>query len=368
MWLRRVRQRRTYEIMKLGPWSYVAKRAPLEALAAILVLTGGAAVLARFSEAWLDPQSLSLFFVVPIVVGAIVYGFRASLAAALLSTVAINFLFVAPRYSLSVARGQDAAALLLFALVAVMVSIIAERARTAELARVNAARESIKIDLLASVSHDLRTPLATIVLTLQSLRKFGEGHAPDTRDELLRLAEGEAERLARLVDTLLDASRIEAGAAPVHLQNVSIADIVAAALEETKREAGQTAISTNIPVDLPSVRADPVLSVRALANILSNALTHAPGAPVLLRASEAGDCVVLTVSDRGPGLGPDPERLFAKFERGVEGDGRRPGLGLGLSLARSLLESQGASITARSDLDAGATFDLRFPLAAAHGD
>lgn len=344
------------------------KRAPLEAAGAVLFLTAVAAAFARLAEAWLDPPSLSLFFVVPIVIVAVGYGFRASLAAALLSTLAINFLFVAPRYSLLVARGQDLAALLLFALVAGIVSVIAEQARAAEEARVHFARESMKTALLSSVSHDLRTPLATIVLTLQSLRKFATEHTADARDELLGLAEREAERLSRLVETLLDASRIEAGATPVQLQDASIAEIIGSALEETVDQAAGASITTAIPDGLPAVRVDPVLSVRALVNVLSNAFAHAPGSPVTLEARDGGSCVVVVVADRGPGLGDDPERLFGTFQRGHDGDGRAPGLGLGLSLARSFLESQGASITARSNDDQGASFELRFPLAVIHGD
>lgn len=354
--------------MRAITWSIVPKRTPLEAVGAVIVFIGAASLLARLAEPWFDPQSLSLFFVVPIVLIAIGYGFRASLAGALLSTLAINFLFVAPRYSLIVAREQDLAALVLFALVGAIVSMIAAQARAAEEARLAAARERIKADLLASVSHDLRTPLATIVFTLQSLQRFAADHAPEARDELLDLAEREARRLAALVDTLLDASRIEAGASPVHVQEASIADIVSAALDETKHDAAATAISTDIPQDLPPVRADPVLAARALANVLSNAFIHASGAPVSVEARRAGDVVVVAVADAGPGLGPDPERLFQKFQRGIEGDGRSPGLGLGLSLARGFLESQGASITARSGEGAGAVFELRFALAGAHGD
>src|SRR5689334_3099570 len=111
--------------MRLPSWSIPAKRAPLEAIGAVVAFVGVAALLARLAETWLDPQSLSLFFVVPIVLLAIGYGFRASLGAALLSTLAINFLFVAPRYSLMVARGQDFGALVLFAIVAAIVSMIA---------------------------------------------------------------------------------------------------------------------------------------------------------------------------------------------------------------------------------------------------
>ena len=321
-------------------------------------MVSAAALLAYFGERLLDPPSLALFFVVPIVLAAIAYGTRASLAASLLSVAAINFLFVEPRYTLAVARAQDAAALALFATVAVVVSIIAERARSAESARVEAARERFKAELLAGVSHDLRTPLSTIIFTLQSLQRFAD-HAPAERAELLGLAESEARRLAELVDVLLTSSRVEAGASPVQLEPVSAGDVVASALRDVKIDGVE--IATSIPDTLPLMSADPALAARALGNVVSNALKYAGRSPISIDARCEAHSVIVEVSDRGPGLGEHPERLFEKFVRGVPGDGRAPGLGLGLSLARSFLTSQGGTLTAANRDGGGAVFTLRFP-------
>ena len=188
-------------------------------------MVAAAALLAHLGERWLDPQSLSLFFVVPIVLIAMRYGLWPSIGAAFLSALAINFLFVAPRYTFVVARAQDVAALALFSIVGALVSVIAAQARAAGLARAEAVRERFKAELLAGVSHDLRTPLATIVFTLQSLQRFAGAHDKDAHDELLSLAEGEARRLAELVDSLLDASRMDLGASPVHLEDASRARV-----------------------------------------------------------------------------------------------------------------------------------------------
>jgi two-component system sensor histidine kinase KdpD len=319
-----------------------------------------AAGLAHFGERWLDAQSLALFFVVPIVLAAISDGLWAALFASLLSVVAINFLFVEPRYTLAVARMQDFGALVLLAAVGGLVSVIAERARAADAARAEAARERFKSELLAGVSHDLRTPLATIVFSLQSLQRFAAEHASEARAELVDLAEGEARRLASLVDTLLDASRVEAGASPVRLEATSVSDVAMAALSDVKNDTASVDLEIDIPEDLPLIAADPALAVRVLANVMSNAAKHASGSPIGLTARSEDHKVLIQVEDRGPGLGDNPERLFEKFVRGAPGDGRSPGLGLGLALARSFMQSQDGALTAANREGGGALFTLSF--------
>ncbi len=336
-------------------------RAQVRPAAVTAAMVGAATLLARFGERWLDPQSLSLFFVVPIVIAAMRYGLGPSLGASVLSVAAINFLFVQPRFTLAVARPQDLGALLLFVAVGVLVSVIAERARMAEEARLEAARERFKAELLAGVSHDLRTPLATILFTLQSLQRFAGDHEPAARNELVGLAEGETRRLAGLVETLLSASRIGAGRTAVQLEPASAGEIVAAALADVAGETADIDVSLSIPDDLPLIAADAALATRALANVISNAAKYGKGSPISVTARCENHDVVVEVADRGPGLGDQSERLFEKFVRGVDADGRAPGLGLGLALARTFMESQGGALTAANRDGGGALFALVFP-------
>ena len=334
----------------------VAWRALARPAAITAAMVGVAALLARLAEQWLDPESLSLFFVVPIVIAATRYGLGPSLGASVLSVAAINFLFVEPRFTLVVARPQDLAALVLFVAVGVLVSLVAERARMADAARLEASRERFKAELLAGVSHDLRTPLATIVFTLQSLQRFAADHGAEARAELLTLAENEARRLSELVETLLSASRIEAGQTPVRLEPASVIEIVSAALADTGVEAARS-----VDADLPLVSADTALATRALANVIGNARKYGNGSPISVSARLADHFVHVDVADRGPGLGENPERLFEKFVRGVDADGRAPGLGLGLALARTFMESQGGALSAANRQGGGAVFTLSFP-------
>lgn len=326
-----------------------------------VAMAAAAAVAAGLGERWLDAQGLALFFVLPVVMAAIRYGWRAALGASLLSVVAINFLFVEPRHTLVVARVKDLAALVLFSAVGILVSVVAEQARAAGAARLEAARERFKSELMAGVSHDLRTPLATILFALQSLQKFSEEHAPEDRTELVALAEREARRLTGLVESLLSGARLEAGKTPVRLEPVSVEDVAAAALEDLRTDLAGLAVHSAIPGDLPLMSADAALAVRALANVLLNAARYGAGSAVSVTARCANHHVLIEVADRGPGLGDDPERLFEKFVRGAADDGRSPGLGLGLPLARGFMEMQGGALTAANRAGGGAVFTLAFP-------
>lgn len=166
-----------------------------------------------------------------------------------------------------------------------------------------------------------------------------------------------------MVDTLLDASRIGATGAPVRLEAVELSALVEQARGALGAEANGREINVQIAEDMPLIGADALLASRALSNIISNALRYGGDGAVDIAARRDGDDIVLEISDRGPGLGAEAERLFAPFVRGVLGDGRAPGLGLGLSIARKFLGAQGATITAENRKGGGALFSVRFACA-----
>jgi len=232
---------------------------------------------------------------------------------------------------------------------------------------VQSASERLKADLLAAVSHDLRTPLATILVTLQSLRQFDGRHDAATRIELLQTAEAEAGRLSRMVENLLDMNRIEADAVAVHPADVDRADVVAAALARAAPALSGRTVDAEPRAHAPAIRADAGLLEAALANVLDNAAKYSPpGARVLVRTGEEDGMGWIEVLDEGPGFDGPAERLFERFVRGREGDGRPPGTGLGLSIARSFLEAQAGRIEAGNREDGpGARVRLLAPLAGA---
>lgn len=219
--------------------------------------------------------------------------------------------------------------------------------------------QRMKTSLLAAVSHDLRTPLSTIVLTLQSLRAFPDAHDAATREQLLGLAEAEATRLMGLVANLLDMGRLDADAVTVRRMPTALADIVAAAVQRAR--LGQRLDLGPVPAG--HVLVDATLTETALANVLENAGKYSgPDHPVRVTCELDGAFAVIEVTDEGPGFPGPATAFFESFRRGVEGDGRPPGVGLGLSIAKGFLEAQGGRITAANREDrAGARVRLYLP-------
>ncbi len=226
--------------------------------------------------------------------------------------------------------------------------------------QVAVAGEQLKSDLVAAVSHDLRTPLSTILFTLQSLQRFGGQHDDQARAELLAGAEAETSRLAGMVDNLLDMNRVESGALGDRREACDAADLVETALT---RAAGVLRGRTVLNRVAPGVtlQVDPALFETALANVLANAAKYAPEGDIEITAARADNEGWVEVSDRGPGFGRDPDALFARFVRGEAGDGRAPGTGLGLALARAFLRAMGGDATARNREDGGAAVRLTAP-------
>ena len=238
-------------------------------------------------------------------------------------------------------------------------------ARQALETRVQTTSERLKADLLAAVSHDLKTPLSTVLLTLQSLRRFAGVHDEETRAELLALAERETARLNGMVGKLLDMGRLDAGAVAPSLVRAEPADLVAAALERVAPALDDRTIANQIRREAPPLLVDPLLFETALGAVLENAAKYSgPGAAITIRSGQDRDSGWIEVLDAGPGFPGPIEPLFEKFARGAEGDGRPPGTGLGLSIARGFLEAQGGGVQADNRSDhKGARVRLWAPLA-----
>ena len=228
--------------------------------------------------------------------------------------------------------------------------------------------EKVRDALLNSLSHDLRTPLSSIAGAATSLRTLGDKMNPAERRELLSSIEEETGRLAQFVANLLAMSRIEAGGLKVNRDLVSIADVVQAAVERSRKSFPGQAVRISVAPNLPFVRGDDKLLEQVLFNLIDNAHKYAGDASATIHARQEGDEVVLTVTDEGPGIKPaELERIFEKFYRGGRADGRKAGTGLGLSISRRLVESMGGTIVAQSPAvrRRGARFVVRLPVAQA---
>jgi two-component system, OmpR family, sensor histidine kinase KdpD len=236
---------------------------------------------------------------------------------------------------------------------------LAEQAATAGTL---AEADKMRTALLSAVSHDLRTPLASAKAAVTSLRSQDVVFDDHDRDELLATADESLDRLVRLVENLLDMSRLQAGALGTAPQAMSVGEAVVKVVAD-QGQAGH-GIDIHIPDELAEVRADPALLERILANVLANALRYSPSdRPPMVSASEHGGYVEVRVIDHGPGIPPaDRERVFLPFQR--LGDRTNDsGVGLGLALSRGLAEAMGGELDPDTTPGGGLTMTLRLPVA-----
>jgi two-component system, OmpR family, sensor histidine kinase KdpD len=224
--------------------------------------------------------------------------------------------------------------------------------------------EKLRTTLLSSLSHDLRTPLASITGAITSLKELGDKMSPQERQELLAAIETESGRMTRFVNNLLDMSRIEAGALEVRRDWVDVADAVRGAKERAHKAFPNQKVGVSIARDLPFIRGDANLLQQVLFNLIDNAYKYGGGSDTTIHARQEGKDVVVTVTDEGPGVKPaDLERIFEKFYRGGRPDGRKAGTGLGLAICHGLVQAMGGTIVAQSPAirRRGTRIVMRFP-------
>ena len=244
---------------------------------------------------------------------------------------------------------------------------LVEQASKAETA---AEGERLRAALLSSISHDLRTPLASILGSVTGLRTLGDRMSKSDRSELLATIEEEAGRLSRFVSNLLDMTRLEAGAIDIRRDWVDVRDVVASAVERARKSFPQRKINTTIPDKLPLIRGDAALLEQVLFNLLDNAHKYSgPGPATEVKVYAGPREIALTVSDQGIGIPADAlEKVFDKFYRVAGSDGRAPGTGLGLSICAGIIKGMGGTIKAESPMidNRGTTITINLPVDA-HG-
>jgi two-component system sensor histidine kinase KdpD len=275
---------------------------------------------------------------------------------------AVGVLVLAPRDGVA-----DAGLFEFLESVGAQVALALARARLADEAKAAAlvARtEELKASLLSAVSHDLRTPLGTLKGSATLLRDGG-ALEPAARGAILDGMVEEAERLERLVTSLLDMSRVQSGTIAVRREWLPLDELVGGALAAVDRALEGRVVSVEVDPDAPLVSADPVLVERVLVNVLDNAAKYTPaGSPIEVRARVEGGVAEIEIRDHGPGFPPgDEERLFEKFQRGAAGEVR--GAGLGLAIARGFAEAHGGTLTLRRPSGGGAALVLHLPSAGA---
>ncbi|MFI4998146.1 MAG: ATP-binding protein, partial [Hyphomicrobiales bacterium] len=232
--------------------------------------------------------------------------------------------------------------------------------------------ERLRGALLSSLSHDLRTPLSSIMGAVTSLRQLGDKMPADSRRDLLATIEEETARLSRFVSNLLDMTRLEAGALNVKRDLVDVGDVVRNAVAHGRGNFPKRPVEVALSPDLPLVRGDATLLEQVIFNLLDNADKYVPaGCTTAISVWRAAGKVVVSVTDKGPGIPQaELERVFEKFHRVAPGDGRPAGTGLGLSICRGLTAAMDGTIRAESPVGdgKGTRIVIELPVAEAQQD
>ena len=235
----------------------------------------------------------------------------------------------------------------------------AERTTAEELRRLSA----LRADFVSLVSHELRSPMASVIGSARTLQMRWRELTPDQRESFLSLIAHETSRLADLIGDVLDTSRIEAGTFSYSFDDVDLAALVRDSTAAAERGQDEVPVRAVVHDPLPQVRGDRERLRQVLVNLIDNAVKYSPpGREVRGEAQAMNGRVVIEVRDGGPGIPPEHQSvIFEKFGR-VQGGSAKPGTGLGLFIARSIAEAHGGSLGVRSNPDQGATFTLSLPV------
>jgi len=334
-----------------------------------------ATVVLRACRGGIDAAYAALTYLLVMLGGSVSGGRPLGFALTAAGVGSIDFFFQLPYDTLAVGKPLDGVVLLAFLTTATVTThlLAAERARAAEAERLAAERtrlvaeaehaqalreaDRLKDVVLASVSHDLRTPLTTIKVLAQEGARKGESGAVAIEEQ--------ADRLGRLVADLLDLSRLKGGALPVHPELNMAEDLVGAALRQLAGLLKDRTVETKIDFTEPALvgRFDFVQTLRILSNLLANAAQYTPPeSSIELSLQREGETLAFAVADRGPGIPlAERERIFEPFYRSAGAAADVGGAGLGLAIARRLAELQGGTIEYAERPGGGSIFVLRLP-------
>jgi signal transduction histidine kinase len=227
---------------------------------------------------------------------------------------------------------------------------------------------ALRADFVSLVSHELRTPMAAVIGSARTLQLRWRELSVEQRESFLELIAGETGRLADLISDVLDTSRIEAGTFSFRFAEVDVGRLVRDSVAAAQVGQNEVGVVAEVHEPLPQVRGDAERLRQVLTNLIDNAIKYSPaGGDVEVRAYREDGRLRVDVSDQGPGIAKDDQRLiFEKFGR-VSGGTARPGTGLGLFIARSIAEAHGGLLEVASAPDHGSTFTLELPLDGAGG-
>ena len=338
-----------------------------------LAVSALAALLAAAAERWLGLSDLSLVFMLAVVLVATRSSTGPALLTAVLCFLAYNFFFIEPRYTLYINARDGVATVLLFLAAALLAGRLASRlamqvqalresqrqmlerqAQAQQLAedlqaeRVAGETERLRNALLSSVSHDLRTPLASIIGAAGSLDSYGDAMDAQDRHALLDTVRSEGERLDRYIQNLLDMTRLGHGTLPLNRDWIGVDELIGSAVGRLRRYQPGTRFTVSVDPGLGPIWVHPALVEQALFNVIENAAKFSPDdEAVAIDARRVGERLRIDVVDRGPGIPEDERaRIFDMFYSVERGDRGRHGTGLGLAICQGMVGAHGGRVEA----------------------
>ncbi len=329
--------------------------------AAFLGTLVGYAIQPRF-----DLVNIAMVYLLAVVLVGLRYPRGPSIVAAVLSVSAFDYLFVPPRGTFTI---DDLQYLLTFAImlaVALVISGLVRSIRSEAEARaaleVEAETERVRSTLLASISHDLRTPLAVMAGASSTLAASGERMTPDAREALANDVYAQVREMSEHVNKLLQMTRLETGALKLDRDWAALGEIVGSLLSRLRERLAAHRVIVELPDDLPLLRVDAALIEQAIGNLLENCAKHTPpGTVVRVRAQREATRTVITVEDYGEGIAErDVERVFAKFHHHAPSEGGTD-LGLGLAICRAIVRLHGGDAWAERVPGGGTAFRFSLP-------
>jgi two-component system, OmpR family, sensor histidine kinase KdpD len=311
--------------------------------------------------------AISLIFLLGVLLAGMVLNRGPVLLVAALSALSWNFLFIPPLFTLHIAKIEDALTFATYFIIAITVGSLTAQLKAREhlAAQVELAQESERLrkTLLDCVSHELKTPLAAIAAASQELSRLPANiqNAQMLKELACEIHHG-SHRLNRVVDNLLDMNRLESGVIRPKREWCDVRELLESAVDIERESLNGRDIRLDVPEETPLALLDHTLIEQAVAKLLANAGSHTPpDLPIEIDAEYTNEHLLISVGDRGSGIPPEAtERLFEKFYRGD--DRKTGGLGLGLSIARGLVEAHGGRLTAENRDGGGARFVIRLPV------
>lgn len=308
----------------------------------------------------MNTTTVALLFLLVVVVVAALSRRVIAVAVSLAAFVCFNYFFLQPVGSFSISKGEDLVALVVLLAVSLIASQLAHQSRERAEA---AARADAKVALVASLSHDLKSPLTALTVSAGNLEM--PGLSDEERREQLRLIQAELARLKRLFDSIIDMASVETHSMTAELEWVHPADIIEAACHQADAALHSRKVEITNMVEGRVVHLDPRITSAALAHVLENAAMYSPQtSPITIEAGLSGDRLVLAVRDRGPGLrGGEADRVFDRSYRGIESASNQFSSGMGLAITRGLVALQNGHVRAENHPEGGALFTISVPAA-----